>query len=169
MHPELAGILYRFLTGRVCLLGIGNRMWRDDGVGSVTVEALQDHPGFDTVDGGMVPENYLETVVGRNPDTILIIDAVDFNGRPGELRLLEPGQLAGSGLSTHAGSPATLAQYLELRTGARVGLLAIQPGDTSEGSQLSPEVAATMRDLVQEMAGRAAAPARHLTDGNKDQ
>ena len=162
-------MLSRFLTGRVCLLGIGNRMWRDDGVGSVTVEALQDHPELHTVDGGMVPENYLETVVGHDPDTILIIDAVDFNGRPGELRLLEHGQLAGSGLSTHAGSPATLAQYLELRTGARVGHLAIQPGDTEQGRQLSPEVAATMRDLVEELAGTFAASVRYLTDGDKDQ
>ncbi len=169
MHPELAGILSRFLTGCVCLLGIGNRMWRDDGVGSLTVEALEDYPELHTVDGGMVPENYLEKVVGHDPDTILIIDAVDFNGRPGELRLLEPGQLAGSGLSTHAGSPATLAQYLELRTGARVGLLAIQPGDTNQGSELSPEVAATMRDLVEGLAGTAASPVRHLTDGDKDQ
>ncbi len=169
MHSELAGILSRFLTGRVCLLGIGNRMWRDDGVGSLTVEALQDHLDLDTVDGGMVPENYLETVVGYEPDTILIIDAVDFDGRPGELRLLEPGQLAGSGLSTHAGSPATLAQYLELRCGARVGLLAIQPGDTNQGSRLSPEVAATMRDLVENLAGTSAASGRHPTDGDKDQ
>ena len=159
MHPEFAGILSRFLTGRVCLLGIGNRMWRDDGVGSVTVEALQGHPDLHTVDGGMVPENYLEEVAGHEPDTILIVDAVDFNGRPGELRLLEPGQLAGSGLSTHAGSPATLAQYLELRTGASVGLLAIQPRDTNEGSQLSPEVAAAMRDLIAELAGAAASSA----------
>ncbi len=156
MHPEVAGTLSRFLTGRVCLLGIGNRMWRDDGVGSLTVEALQDHPDLDTVDGGMVPENYLEAVVGHDPDTVLIIDAVDFNGRPGELRLLEPGQLAGSGLSTHAGSPATLAQYLELRTGAKVGLLAIQPGDTNQGSELSEEVAATMRDLIHALAGSSA-------------
>ena len=169
MHPELAGTLSRFLTGRICLLGIGNRMWRDDGVGSLTVEALEDYPELHTVDGGMVPENYLEKLVGHDPDTILIIDAVDFSGRPGELRLLEPGQLAASGLSTHAGSPATLAQYLELRTGARVGLLAIQPGDTNQGSQLSPEVAATMRDLVEELAGTAASPVRHLTDGDKDQ
>ena len=169
MHHELAGTLARFLTGRVCLLGIGNRMWRDDGVGSVTVEALQAHPELHTVDGGMVPENYLEDVVGHDPDTILMIDAVDFNGNPGELRLLEPGQLAGSGLSTHAGSPATLAQYLELRTRAKVGLLAVQPGDTNLGSQLSPEVAATMRDLVEELASAVASSAGHMTDGDKDQ
>ena len=68
--------------------------------------------------------------------------------RPGELRLLEPGQVASGGLSTHAGSPAMLAQYLQARTGARVGLLAIQPGDTSQGTEFSPEVAATMRELI---------------------
>ena len=57
-------------------------------------------------------------------------------------------QIVSSGLSTHAGSPAMLAEYLQARTGARVGLLAIQPGDTSEGGELSPAIAATMQDLV---------------------
>ena len=149
MKPEFEDALSSFLAGRVCLLGIGNRLWRDDGVGSLTVEALQDRPEFCAVDGGMVPENYLETVASRHPDTVLIVDAADFNGRPGELRLLQPGEIASCGLSTHAGSPALLAEYLQARTGAGVGLLAIQPGNTSEGNELSPEVAAAMRDLVQ--------------------
>ncbi len=149
MTPELEGALSRFLTGRVCVLGIGNRMWRDDGVGSVTAEALQNRPELCAVDGGMVPENYLEQVIGHHPDTVLILDAADFDGRPGEMRLLEPREIVSGGLSTHAGSPAMLAQYLNARAGIRVGLLAIQSGDIDDGVELSPQVAATMRDLVE--------------------
>ena len=141
-----------FIKGRVCILGFGNRMWRDDGVGSYIAEALQDYPNLDAVDGGFVPENYLEVVAGKNPDTILMIDAADFGGQPGEVRLLQPGDVALAGISTHAGSPQMLGKYLEARTGARVALLAIQPKDTSEGSELSPEVSATLTELVEKLS-----------------
>jgi len=137
------------LQGRVCVLGFGNRMWRDDGVGSHLAEALQACPGLDAVDAGFVPENYLEVVASKNPDTILMIDAADFGGAPGEVRLLQPGDVILAGISTHAGSPQMLGKYLEARTGARVALLAIQPKDTSEGEELSPEVAATLKELVE--------------------
>ena len=140
--------LIAFLKGRVCILGFGNRLWRDDGVGSCIAEALQNCPNLDSIDGGFVPENHLEIVARKNPDTILMIDAADFGGTPGEARLLQPGDVALAGISTHAGSPQMLGKYLEARTGARVALLAIQPKDTSEGNELSPEVSATLTELV---------------------
>jgi len=117
-------------------------------VGSRIAEALQACPGMASIDGGFVPENHLEAVIRTRPDAILMIDAADFGGKPGEYRLLNTDDVALAGISTHAGSPRMLAQYLQARTGARVGLLAIQPGDNSEGEQLSTEVAATAGSLV---------------------
>ena len=102
MDDALTNALNDLLAGRVCVLGIGNRLWRDDGVGSLVAEALQDRPELDAVDGGMVPENYLERVLGGRPETVLIVDAVDFDGRPGELRLLAPTQIAACVDSPHA-------------------------------------------------------------------
>ena len=147
--------LSAFLQGRVCVLGFGNRLWRDDGVGSRIAEALQDNENLDAVDGGFVPENHLESVAATNPDTILMIDAADFGGLPGEMRLLKPGDVALAGISTHAGSPQMLGRYLEARTGASVALLAIQPKDTSEGDELSREVSATRNELLAMLQVRA--------------
>ena len=144
--------LTAFIKGRVCILGFGNRLWRDDGVGSCIAEALQNCPNLDSIDAGFVPENHLEIVARKNPDTILMIDAADFGGTPGETRLLQPGDVAVAGISTHAGSPQMLGKYLEARTGARVALLAIQPKDTSEGTELSPEVSATLTELVEKLS-----------------
>ncbi len=141
--------LTTFIDGRVCLLGIGNRYWRDDGVGSLIAEALESCPDFDVVDAGFIPENYLETVAGKHPDTILMIDATDFGGTPGQIRLLYPDKVAYSGISTHAGSLRMLAEYLQARTQARIGLLAIQPADTSEGEGLSLLVSKTFKDLLE--------------------
>ena len=140
--------LTNFVNGHVCLLGIGNRYWRDDGVGSRIAEALESCEEFDVVDAGFIPENHLETVAGKHPDTILMIDATDFGGAPGEARLLYPDKVAYSGISTHAGSLRMLAEYLQARTQARIAVLAIQPADTSEGEGLSPLVSETFKDLL---------------------
>lgn len=148
MLPEA---LFDFLEGRICIFGMGNRMWRDDGVGSYLAESLAGCENLVAVDGGFVPENHLEAVVRARPDTILMIDATDFGAEPGGLRLLQATEIAMCGLSTHSGSPQMLAQYLSARTGARVALLAIQPGDVREGDRLSPEVAVVVEKTVGEL------------------
>jgi hydrogenase 3 maturation protease len=143
-HPlassALESQLAHTLHGRVCVLGIGNRQRGDDGVGSLVAEKLVSRPDIDAVDAGCVPENHLETVAGMKPDTILMIDAADFGGAPGNIRLLRSGDVAFSGLSTHAGSITTLAEYLHARTGANVAVLAIQPLHVGPCEGLSDEV-----------------------------
>lgn len=160
MSQDTEQALTEFLTGRVCVLGFGNRLWRDEGAGSILAEALAAAPGVDSVDGGLVPENYLETVAANRPDTILLIDAADFGGQPGEIRLLAPGELLAAGVSTHAGSPRMLADYLQRRTRAPVVLLAVQPGDTSEGSTLSRPVSEAVSYLLRILPGLCGGPER---------
>ena len=142
-----------FLHGKVCILGIGNRQWRDDGVGSYAAEALSGYPGLDVIDAGFVPENHLEAVAKYNPDCILMVDATDFGGEPGQARLIFPDKVAYSGVSTHAGSLRMLAEYMHQRTRAEVALLAIQPGDTSAGESLSKAVSESFQDLVENLPG----------------
>ena len=160
--------LTEFINGRVCLLGIGNRYWHDDGVGSYVAEAMESCQGFDVIDAGFIPENHLETVVRKNPDTILMVDATNFGAEPGEARLLYPDKVAYSGISTHAGSLRMLAKYLHARTQAPIALLAIQPADTSAGEGLSPVVTNTLESLVETLKGLCCCPGFHCatTDRN---
>ncbi|MBT8058689.1 MAG: hydrogenase 3 maturation endopeptidase HyCI [Gammaproteobacteria bacterium] len=142
--------LNEFLGHRAAVLGIGNRLWGDDGAGSRLAAKLEDRDGRRVIDGGAVPENHLRAVAESNPNAILLIDAADFGGRPGECRLLSAEELAGQqSLSTHAGSPRLLAEYLHQRTGARVALLAIQPASNGQGDRLSAEVARTVARLAE--------------------
>ena len=151
MDKAVAEHLSSFAAGRVCVLGIGNRQWRDDGVGSYIAEALAEYPDLDVIDAGFIPENRLEEVARRKPDAILIVDATDFGGEPGQVRLIYPDKVSYTGVSTHAGSLRMLAEYLHERTRAPIALLAIQPGDTSAGEDLSPAVAESFRDLVESL------------------
>jgi hydrogenase 3 maturation protease len=153
MDKILENQLNEFIEGNVCLMGIGNRHWHDDGVGSYIAEALEPCSGFDSVDAGFIPENHLEKVADKHPDRILLVDATDFGGEPGQVRLLFPEKVAYSGISTHAGSLRMLAEYMHARTHAPVALLAIQPADTSAGESLSPIVSDTFEELVKELPG----------------
>lgn len=142
------------LSGRVCVLGVGNRERCDDGAGSFVAERLGGRTGVLSIDAGAVPENYLEKVARSIPDTVLILDAVDFGGTAGEIRFLEPGSIALSGLSTHALSLQMTADYLKARTRARLAVLAIQPANVGYGTQLSDEVSRAV-GLVQETLSNA--------------
>ena len=148
-----APALLEFLEGRICVFGFGNRMWSDDGAGSHLAEVLQGAPGIAVVDGGFVPENHLEAVVRTDPDTILLVDATDFGGAPGECRLLQGQDLAMCGVSTHAGSPKMLSLYLGNRTGAKLALLAIQPANSEEGAKLSHAVQVAIDYLTKVLKG----------------
>ncbi len=147
MEPSFSRQVRRLLTGRVCLLGVGNRYRRDDGAGSLVAEQLEGRTGALSIDAGEVPENHLEKVARSRPDTILIVDAVDFGGAPGELRVLEPGALASSGPSTHGLSLQMTADFLRTRTQARLAVLAIQPAEIALGTELSAEVSHAVRTL----------------------
>ena len=148
METQLKDQLVHFIDGRVCLLGIGNRYHHDDAVGPYLAEALESRPGYDVIDTGVIPEDYIEMTAHKHPETILMVDATDFGGEPGEVRLLYPENVNYSGASTHAGSLRMLAEFLQARTHARIGLLAVQPADVSDGKGLSPPVSKTLDDLL---------------------
>lgn len=146
--------LQKLLHGRVCIVGVGNRDRGDDGAGPQVIAQHRIDPQqpYENqtfwIDAGATPENYLEPIVLTNPDTVLIVDAVHFDGIPGECRLLDPDAMEMAVLSTHAGSLRMLGQYLSTRTGARLLVLGIQPEriDLCEG--LSDPVATSVRELA---------------------
>ncbi len=144
--------LERVLSGSVCILGVGNRHRRDDGIGSLIAKRLAGRFRARVIDAGAVPENYLEKVARSCPDTVILVDAVDFGGDPGEWRILDPRTLALEGLSSHALSLRMAAEYLNARTQAHVALLAVQPADVGCGTELSDKVSQTMDLLEQTLA-----------------
>lgn len=143
--------LKRTFDGRVCVLGVGNRYRRDDGAGSLVAEQLVGRTDARSIDAGAVPENYLEQVARSHPDTILILDAFDFGGVPGDFRILDPEMVGSSGLSTHALSLKMTVDFLRARTQARLALLAIQPADIGFGTELSEHVSQAVELLKESL------------------
>jgi hydrogenase 3 maturation protease len=139
--------LKKILGNYPLILGVGNTARGDDGVGSLLVRKLTGRVEACCIDSGIAPENFLEKIVRKKPDTVLIVDAADFGGSPGEIRLLDPGQLASGGLSTHALSLQMACDYLQLSIPVEVHLLAIQPAQTNSG-ELSGPVRASLDLLI---------------------
>lgn len=143
------------------VLGLGNELFSDEGVGVVAMRALarQELPGVDTVDGGTLGVELLPTVAGRTH--LLIFDAVTSEEvEPGEILVLTADEIrAGQQIlfSAHqigisqvlaaaelAGHPAT-----EI---AGVGMapfsLDTGYGITPEAKQRLPEMVAAGRDIL---------------------
>ena len=146
---SLPSTLYPLLSkGKVCILGVGNRMHGDDGVGSLLVDRISGRISVDCMDAGIAPENFLEKIVKLAPDTVLIVDAVDFGGRHGEIRIFNPQDIVCGGISTHALSLQMVCEYLKERIPVRVFLIGIQPQAIGLGQELSSIVAKALDSLA---------------------
>lgn len=107
--------------------------------------------GIRCIDGGAAPENYLEQVVSASPDTVLVVDAVEFGGKPGEVRALDPEELSQNGLSTHTLSLRVVSDYLRARGNARILIVGIQPQSCEIGTEMSPQVSEAVEELGQKL------------------
>ena len=77
LAQDLATSLSELLAGRVCIVGVGNRLRGDDGAGPRLIDARHPDASGVWLDAGVVPENYLEIIARANPDTVLIVDVVE--------------------------------------------------------------------------------------------
>lgn len=146
------------MTGRnrLAVLGIGNVLCMDDGLGPAAVGMLtRDYTVPDSVvilDGGTLGLSLLPII--EDSDQVLIIDAVRMDAPPGTLIRLE-----GSGvmpavrlrLSVHQVGVADLLDAAKIRgkLPASLLLLGIVPSSTELGYELSAPVRRAMPALVE--------------------
>jgi hydrogenase 3 maturation protease len=140
-------------AGRIVVLGVGNPLRLDDGVGIAVIKALEGHVSDSVylLDSETVPENHLDQIVAFEPTHILIVDAA-FLGRPaGSIHFVTELPAAGVPISTHALPLQLFCEYLRRTTGAKIGLLLVQPSRTEFGEGLSAsvrEATTTLRNLL---------------------
>lgn len=145
---DILGHLRLHLEGKVVILGIGNTLRSDDGAGSVLASRIKGKSPYIVYDAGPNPENYLGKIIKDQPDNIVIIDAADFAGKPGEFRELEAGEIKTVNLfSTHNASLSLTINYLQSHLKVDIIILTIQPKTIAFGDKLSPEVAKTLGEL----------------------
>ena len=134
------------------ILGIGNDMRGDDGLGSLLarklMNMLKDNQYVKVYDGGTVPENFTGAIKRDNPSHIIVIDAVEMNEKPGNIRLIAKNEIANYSISTHALPLSFLIRYLESASGAQIVLLGIQPKNLDLSNIISSEVEKSITYLL---------------------
>ena len=136
------------LKGKVVIIGMGNSLRGDDGVGSILASRIKNKVGFDVFDVGISPENYLEKIIQAKPDTIVIIDAADFSGLPGEFKVLKAQDIKTCNFfATHNASISLTINYLQNNLKVDIMALLIQPKTIIFGEILSPEVTGAISRL----------------------
>jgi len=136
------------LSDKVVILGIGNTLSSDDGVGSILASRIKDKVPYTVYDAGINPENYLGKIIKDKPDNIVIIDAVDLGAQPGDYAVLEGKEIKTVNLySTHNASISLTINYLQSNLEVDIIILAIQPKSIAFGDKLSQEVEKTLKRL----------------------
>jgi len=127
--PDLREQLEQCFAGRVCLMGLGNSDYGDDGFGVRLAEALVVAGVSDVIVAGTTPDRFVGRVAGEGFDHIIFLDAVEFGGAPGLVVFLDAGEMAARfpQISTHKISLGTLAQWVESGSPTRAHLLGVQP------------------------------------------
>jgi len=142
--------------GKTLILGVGNILLSDDGVGVHVVRRLEEvaefPPEVEVLDGGTKGMDLLHYLEGVS--RLIIIDAVETKGPPGTLAHLTgdrvPAYLSLKMSPHEIGLPDMLfaAQLRDIYP-EEVVILGVQPATTEVGLDLSPEVAAQVDVLVE--------------------
>ena len=141
--------------GRMVVLGVGNLVMSDEGLGVHCVERLQLSgalpPEVTLIDGGTSTSELLGDL--EDLDLLIIVDAVAGEGPPGRLVRLEGDRIPAAfsnKLSPHQHGINDVLATLRLlgRAPGRVVLLGMIPGRIALGFELSPEVEAALPALA---------------------
>ncbi|MEN6333843.1 MAG: hydrogenase maturation protease [Phycisphaerales bacterium] len=129
----------------VLVLGIGNILLRDEGVGVHVVRAMENSPLPDDVellDGGAGGADLLDAISERR--RLIVVDALDADVPPGTILKMTPEDLAAlsSSVSLHEfGIAETLMAARRLKCEPHdVTIIAIRPWDTRCGLELSDDM-----------------------------
>ncbi len=134
--------------GLTVIITIGNPLRSDDGVGPYIAANLHDTDQLKVIDAGYTPENCIDQVTALRPKRIIIIDAADFEGSAGEVRLVDREHIPETSLSTHMISLKVIAGLLEEDTKAQIKFLGIQPITVEFKEGLSDEIKETADEIV---------------------
>ncbi|MGW7527993.1 hydrogenase maturation protease [Streptomyces sp. NPDC054783] len=146
------------MSGPVVVIGVGNPLRGDDGIGPAAVEALRGRVPDGTVlavsDGE--PARMLD--LWRGADTVVVVEALRAGpARPGELHTLTAADAAARAAgtaSTHAlglGECLALAEALD-QLPRRLVLHAMEVADVELGADLSEAARSALPELIDRVA-----------------
>ncbi len=126
--------------GKLLIVTIGNDLRGDDGAGPYIAKQAINNSKMIVFDAGERPENSVDVAELEKPSKVIFIDAANFGGRAGEIRVINHDQIPQTSLSTHIFPVSVVASIIEADTKAKVYFLGIQARSTRLGDEMCEEV-----------------------------
>jgi hydrogenase maturation protease len=144
-----------YIRRPVLVLGIGNILLHDEGIGVYVVEQMQKGgvPDYvELLDGGTTGADLLDHICDRQK--VIVVDAVDMDIEPATILRFTPDCLESSGgysISLHDfGIAETLVMARQLNCAPQeVIIIGIKPKDLTPGLGLSDEVAGVVPRIIE--------------------
>jgi len=145
-------------SNRIGIIGAGNVLMGDDGVGIAVLELLKNEAipeNISIIDAGTGGLSLLHALAKL--ESAIIVDAVDFGGAPGETRRFTPEDASTMkvcpGVSTHE---SDLLKILKLSDNLgecpeTVIIYAIQPSNVSPSMELSQSIKTKLPEIVEDI------------------
>ncbi len=153
MVGDIKAELEKWFVGaeKTVIAGIGNPIRQDDYVGLKIVENLQGKVPANVclLECETVPESYLLDIEQFKPTHVLLIDAAFLGLKPGEASLFETEKIVDyPAITTHLLPLKIFCEYIKQATGAKIGLLLIEPKSMEFGEGLSIELQSAAEDFT---------------------
>lgn len=146
--PGLRQAIRDKIRGKVAIVGLGNIIRSDDGLGPKFIELLRArNVAASLFDCGTVPENYIFPILSTSCDTVILVDAADMGLEPGMAKVFGLGEIANVSFSTHNPSPRLFTDLLKTgKENMNIFVVSVQPKSMELGRPMSGE---TLKGLEQ--------------------
>ena len=148
IEEQLASRLRSLRGLATTIVGIGNELKGDDGVGPFLCRLFGGKISAKLIDAGTVPENHIQPIIRTKPENLLVIDAMDFGAEAGAAKLFGTGEISSVVMSTHSLSPRLFVDLIGREIKTEVLFLGIQPAQMQLGQEISPVVKSTAEQLA---------------------
>lgn len=145
---HLAEQLAHVLTPSSVIVCVGNQLRGDDGAGPAIAGKLGADMPWRVFDTQTAPESFLMKIAAGKPESVVLIDALDFGAAPGAVDLAPAGNVGGQGPSTHGPAPIAFLEALGMAHPCPCWVLGIQPQRVEFGDSLSGPVEAAVELVV---------------------
>lgn len=116
---------------KLVILGIGNELKCDDGVGPFIINNLKkeniEKDNLILINAETVPENFTGKIRKENPTHIILLDACLMDSNAGEIKIVDYEDFANIGISTHSMSLSFFVKYLKQDNDYNIIFIGIEP------------------------------------------
>ncbi|NIO44014.1 MAG: hydrogenase maturation protease [Candidatus Aenigmarchaeota archaeon] len=127
------------------VMSIGNPIKSDDNIGNIILDKL-DVENIKKIKAGVTPENFIKEL--KDYDEVMILDALEFGGSIGEVKVFELNEIKDVVTSTHSIPIDLLKRFLP---DSKIKIIGIQPKNIDFGEKLSEGLESKIGKIVKKV------------------